>query len=548
MASHISIVGRFRKLSGSLACRALTCAVAASLWVVIWDLVIVSLADAREWLALFLALKGVLLTLLVAAMLYLIQRRSSSQQAAIQKELFAAQHDPSTNLFRRAEWIRRVDSMLGEGRTLREPATVLTVMVNRYEYLVHRFGFENLNQLLAVFGRRLRVLVRADDLVGSVSPAVFVIYMHGIGSRKQAMEIVGRILESGKRTFLVREEPVTLDLHVGLCTYPDDGINAEDLLARANIAMQRAASDGSNRCAWYNSEMAEAVITRVSLEKDLEKALDRQQLSLHFQPRVELPGGRICGYEALLRWQHPKRGLIPPVAFIDVAEDSGLIVDIGRWVLAESVVFLRSMARAGLPPLNVSVNVSNAQLTKGDFIKDIEAALDKSPEYAQQLELEITETLAMSDPQLTMQILKRVKQMGVQVSLDDFGTGYSSLSYLQRFPIDCLKIDRSFIVDLVESRPNQELTKTLIGLGRSLGTRVLAEGVETLAQVRMLTEYGCQEAQGYYYGHPQPAEQALSVALEHAPIAQLTKPARAQGFLQDAPLGTVTRGAVHAQP
>lgn len=547
MASQRHIIGRFRNLRGSLVGMALACGAAAGLWVVLWDLLIVSLVGAKGWLAFFLALKGVLLTLLVAAALYLLLRRSSSQQAAIQKELFAAQHDPSTNLFRRAEWIRRVDSMLSEAQAPREPATVLTVMVSRYEYLVHRFGFENLNQLLAGFGRRLRVLVRANDLVGSVSPAVFVIYMHGIGSRKQAMEIVERILESGKRTFLMKEEPVTLDLHVGLCTYPDDGSNAEDLIARANIAMQRAVSDGSNRCAWYHTEMAESVITRVSLEKDLEKALDRQELSLHFQPRVELPAGRTRGYEALLRWQHPKRGLIPPAAFIDVAEDTGLIVDIGRWVLAESVAFLRRMARAGLPALHVSVNVSNAQLTKGDFIRDIETALGKSPECASQIELEITESLAMSDPQLTMQILKRVKQMGMQVSLDDFGTGYSSLSYLQRFPIDCLKIDRSFIVDLVENRSNQELTKTLIGLGHSLGSRVLAEGVETLAQVRMLTEYGCDEAQGYYFGHPQPAAQVLSASLEPASVVHMTKPARAQGPLPDAPLGAVARGAVHAQ-
>src|SRR5690348_10675413 len=194
MAIHRNIIGRIRTLTASMAGTTLICGIAAGLWVVLWDLAIVALAGSPGWLAFFLALKGVLLTLLVAAALYLILRRSSSQQAAIQKELFVAQHDPSTNLFRRAEWIRRVGSMLADTQSPQEPATVLTVMVSRYEYLVHRFGFENINQLLAVFGRRLRVLVRADDLVGSVSPAVFVIYMHGIGSRKQAMEIVERIL------------------------------------------------------------------------------------------------------------------------------------------------------------------------------------------------------------------------------------------------------------------------------------------------------------------------------------------------------------------
>lgn len=521
--------------------------VVVGLWVVLSDLAIVSLSGDRGQLGLFLALKGTVLALTVAAILFLILRRNWTQQAAIQKELFLAQHDPSTNLFRRAEWIRRVDQVLGDKHPLHEPATVLTVKVSRYDYLVHRYGFESLNELLAVFGRRLRVLVRADDLVGSVSPAVFVIYMHGLGTRKQAMEIVERILETGKRTFLVQDEPVTLNLDIGLCSYPDDGTNAEDLLARANIAMQRAAEEGSNRSSWYTSEMAEKVITRVSLEKDLEKALDRQELLLHFQPRVSLPGGDISGYEALLRWQHPRRGLIPPAAFIEVAEDSGLIVDIGRWVLTESLAFLRLMDRAGLRPKNVSVNVSNAQLTKGDFVKDIETALGKDWEYAKRIELEITESLAMSDPHLTMQVLRRVKETGMQVSLDDFGTGYSSLSYLQRFPIDCLKIDRSFIVDLVENRHNQELTKTVIALGHSLDAKILAEGVETLAQARMLTEFGCDEAQGYYFGHPQPGAQMISAALEPAAIVHFQKPVRPPSLLMEPGINAAAKGVIHAQ-
>ena len=248
-----------------------------------------------------------------------------------------------------------------------------------------------------------------------------------------------------------------------------------------------------------------------------------------------------------LRWQHPRRGLIPPAAFIEVAEDSGLIVAIGRWVLMESLTFLRLMDRAGLKAANVSVNVSNVQLTKGDFIKDIEAAIGKDWEYAKRIELEITESLAMSDPHLTMQVLRRVKETGMQVSLDDFGTGYSSLSYLQRFPIDCLKIDRSFIVDLVENRHNQELTKTVIALGHSLGARILAEGVETLAQARMLTEFGCDEAQGYYFGHPQPGTQVISTVLEPAAVLHLPKPARPLSSLMDAGINAASKGVIHAQ-
>ena len=545
MAAHRQILEKLHRLSGTALDMALVYAIAAGAVIALSDVVLVAFAIQSSWMGYFLVLKGLVVAAMTGAVIVLVLHRNTSEQAAIQKELYLAHHDPSTNLFRRPEWIRRVDSLLGDKQAPHEPAVVLTVMVNRYDYLVHRFGFENLNQLLSAFGRRLRVLVRGNDLVGAVSPAVFVIYMRGIGSRKQAMDIVERILETGKRNFLVHDEPVTLDLDIGLCAYPGDGANAEDLLARANIAMRRAITDGLNRSCWYTAEMAEEVVTRVTLEKDLEKALDRQELLLYFQPRVSLDNERICGCEALLRWKHPRRGLIPPALFIDVAEDSGLIVDIGKWVLAQSVAFLREWTGRGLPAMTVSLNVSNAQLTKSDFLKDINEALGKNRVYAGLIELELTESLAMSDPQLTMQVLRQIKQSGMRVALDDFGTGYSSLSYLQRFPIDCLKVDRSFIVDLVENRNSQELVKTVIGLGHSLGASVLAEGVETLAQVRMLAEYGCEEAQGYFYGHPMPASQIMYQMAERRSELRRIKVSRA--IYPQSRAETVEKEAVHAQ-
>ena len=546
MTFRSHLLERLRGLTGSAQGMTVKYGIAAGLWIAMSDAAIVALVGARAELAVFLALKGLLAAAVTALVLYAFLQNTRSSQAEMHKELYLALHDPATNLFRRAEWIRRVDSLLREERVPREPAVVLTVIVNRYDYLVHRYGFEKLNELLTVFGRRLRVMVRADDMVGCVSPAVFVIYMHGIGSRKQAMEIVEPILETGKRTFLVGEEPVTLNLDVGLCAYPEDGDGAEELLARANIAMRRAISEGLNKSCWYSPEMAERVITRVSLEKELERALDREELRLYFQPRVSLKDSSVCGFEALVRWEHPQRGLIPPAVFIGVAEDSGLIIDIGRWVLGQSVAFLRDWAAAGLPNMNVSVNVSNAQLTRSNFLKDIDAALGDTPEFASALELELTESLAMSDPQLTMQVLRQVKAAGMRVALDDFGTGYSSLSYLQRFPIDCLKIDRSFIVDLIESHHSQELTKTVIALGHSLGAQVLAEGVETLAQVRMLSEYGCDEAQGFYYGQPVPGPQLLFKALEERPEAGTARILRPPPFTAVEP-GVALKGVVHVR-
>jgi EAL domain-containing protein (putative c-di-GMP-specific phosphodiesterase class I) len=263
------------------------------------------------------------------------------------------------------------------------------------------------------------------------------------------------------------------------------------------------------------------VIGRARLEKDLARALERLELQLYFQPRVCLETGRICGCEALLRWRHPRRGMVPPAAFIGVAEESGLIVDIGRWVLAESVAFLRDWTEVGLPSMNVSVNVSNAQLAKGDFMQDVDDALGNERLVAPFIELELTECLAMSDPHLTMEVLQQVKRAGMRVALDDFGTGYSSLSYLQRFPIDCLKVDSSFITDLIGNRNSQELIKTVIALGHSLGAQICAEGVETAAQARMLTDFGCDEGQGFLYGKPAPGERLIGQARETGPTVRM---------------------------
>ncbi|HEY3644255.1 MAG TPA: GGDEF domain-containing phosphodiesterase [Gammaproteobacteria bacterium] len=495
-------------------------AVLAGATIALSDVLILSIAADTQWLGYFLAFKGTLVAGLTGTVLVLLMRRDQHRDLAVQQELYLARHDPSTKLLSRNEWIKRVDAVLNDPFTRHEPAVVITVLVDSYDYLVHRYGSGSLHQWLGVFGRYLRMLAKGDDLVGSVSPAVFVVHVHGPDCREQAIQIVERMLEAGKRTFLVKGEPVTLNLNIGICSYPQDGVNAEDLLARANIAMRRATAEGVNRHCWYKPEIAEQVLDRVRMQRDLEHALERGEMELHFQPRVCLGTGSMCGAEALLRWRHPRRGMVPPAAFIGLAEESGLIVDIGKWVVAESVGFLREWAAAGLAPINVSLNVSPAQLSKGDFLKDLGSALGAHREYAPFLELELTESLAMNDPHLTMLVLQQVKKAGMRVALDDFGTGYSSLSYLQRFPIDTLKIDRCFIGDLTENRNSQELIKTVITLGHSLGVRVCAEGVESRAQMDILSEYDCDEVQGFFYGEPGPAERLIEEVRRGLPVSR----------------------------
>ena len=521
MDRYTSVLPGLRAFARTVPGMVLAYAALAGLVIAVSDALILALASDFRRLEYFLAFKGTLVAICAGAAMASLVRRDNSRREQSQRELYLARHDPSTKLLGRGEWIKRVDASLDDPLSQHKPAVVVTVTVDRYDYLVHRFGSEAMNQWLGIFSRYLRTLAKGDVLVGCVSHAVFVLHVHGPDSRRDAMEIVGCMLEAGNRTFPIQGEAVTLDLYIGLCTYPEDGANAEELLARANIAMRRATSEGPNRSCWYRPEIAEQVIGRARLEKDLERALERRELQLYFQPRVCLVTGRICGCEALLRWRHPRRGMVPPAAFIGVAEESGLIVDIGRWVLAESVAFLRDWTGVGLPPMNVSVNVSNAQLAKGDFMQDVDDALGNERLLAPFIELELTESLAMSDPHLTMEVLQQVKRAGMRVALDDFGTGYSSLSYLQRFPIDCLKVDSSFITDLIGNRNSRELIKTVIALGHSLGAQICAEGVETAAQARMLTDFGCDEGQGFLYGKPAPGERLIGQARETGPTVRM---------------------------
>lgn len=536
MDSYTSALPRLRGFTRTVPGMVLAYAVLAGAVIALSDVLILSVAADSQWLGYFLAFKGAVVAGLTGAVLVLLMRRDQDRDLAVQHELYLARHDPSTKLLSRGEWIKRVDAVLSDPLTRHDQAVVITVLVDSYDYLVHRYGSGSLHQWLSVFGRYLRMLAKGDDLVGSMSPSVFVVHVHGPDCREQATQIVERMLEAGKRTFQMKGEPVTLNLNIGICAYPQDGANAEDLLARANIAMRRATAEGVNRHCWYKPEIAEQVLDRVRMQRDLEHALERGEMQLHFQPRVALSTGSVCGAEALLRWRHPRRGMVPPAAFIGLAEESGLIVDIGKWVVSESVSFLRDWTASGLAPIYVSLNVSPAQLSKGDFLKDIGGALGAYREYAPFLELELTESLAMNDPHLTMLVLQQVKKAGMRVALDDFGTGYSSLSYLQRFPIDTLKIDRCFIGDLTENRNSQELIKTVITLGHSLGVRVCAEGVESRAQMDMLAGYYCDEVQGFFYGEPGPAERLIEEVRRGLPASRPGSPAGACA---------INRGATH---
>jgi len=289
---------------------------------------------------------------------------------------------------------------------------------------------------------------------------------------------------------------------IGIVTYPDDGTDCDTLLKHADFAMYHAKDSGRDNRQFFKRELNERAIKRQSLENDVRRALEREELRVHYQPKVNLLTGEIVGVEALIRWLHPERGLVSPTEFIPVAEDCGLIVPIGRWVLSEACHQAQAWQDIGLTPIRLAVNISAAELRAKDFLKGIDMVLAETGLAAEFLELELTETFLAQDSTATLAVLQGLKQLGLRLTLDDFGTGYSSLNHLKRFPIDTLKIDRSFVRSITTNSDDASIVCAVISMGKDLHMRVVAEGVETREQLAFLRDRKCPFGQGDYFGSP----------------------------------------------
>jgi EAL domain-containing protein (putative c-di-GMP-specific phosphodiesterase class I) len=309
-------------------------------------------------------------------------------------------------------------------------------------------------------------------------------------------------------------EPYSIDLHdlhvsvsAGISIYPDDGADAETLIQNADNAMYHAKQLGSNNYCYFKEEMNVRAIRRQLVEASLRRALERHEFELHYQPKINLKSGQIAGVEALIRWRHPERGLIPPAEFIPIAETCGLIVPIGRWVLREACMQAREWQRAGLPQIRVAVNISAVEFRHENFLAQLRTILNETGLEPRHLELELTESVLMQRVESTAFVLEELSAMGVHLAVDDFGTGYSSLSYLSQFPVNTLKIDKSFVQRITSERDDAPIISAVINMGRSLKKRVIAEGVETGEQLAFLQRRGCDEGQGYYFSYPVAAGQ-----------------------------------------
>jgi diguanylate cyclase (GGDEF)-like protein/PAS domain S-box-containing protein len=430
----------------------------------------------------------------------------SAARAMTLKMSYLAQHDSLTDLPNRVLMNDRLAEAIELCSRHHRKMAVLFLDIDRFKHINDSLGHAVGDQLLQSVGRRLFTCVRSSDTVSRQGGDEFVVLLWELRHSEDAAVTAEKMLHALREPHHIEHNELHITGSIGIVTYPDDGLDAETLMKKADFAMYHAKETGRNNYQFFKSEMNVRALERQSFEDRLHYAIERQELVLHYQPKIDLATGDIVGVEALVRWRHPVRGLVQPAEFIAIAEDCGLIVPIGRWVLRQACRQARAWQDADLPAMRIAVNVSLVELRTPGFVQGVRDVLTETGLAPRCLELELTETALIEDSRTVADVLEELKNIGVLLALDDFGTGYSSLSYLKRFPIDTLKIDRSFVNDLTTGNDDAGIVDAVIGMGRNLHMQVVAEGVETRAQLTVLQQHGCPQGQGYYFSRPVPAE------------------------------------------
>ncbi|TAJ76042.1 MAG: bifunctional diguanylate cyclase/phosphodiesterase [Gallionellaceae bacterium] len=422
---------------------------------------------------------------------------------------FALHHDTLTGLPNRMLFRDRLQQALVLAQ--RDGVQCFAVMhfgVDQFKTINQCFGHAVGDKLLLDVGKRLAMVMYEIDTVSRVGGDEFLILVHNIQDGRDAASVARKVIASLQQPFILNGQDTYLSASIGVAVYPNDGTTADDLLRNADAAMHLAKEDlGRGNYQFFCADMNSRAMHTFKLEGDLHRALEREEFHLHYQPQVDIKSNLIIGAEALIRWRHPEKGNIPPGEFIPAAESCGLIGPIGDWVLQAACRQHRAWLDAGLPAIRIAVNLSARQFLRGDLVEKVTQALAASGMQPCCLELELTESMLMHDVENMVNILHALKQMGVRLSIDDFGTGYSSLSYLKRFPLDILKIDRSFVNDLGTEADDGEIAKTIIAMAHALDLEVVAEGVENRRQLDFMRDFQCDFVQGYFFSKPLPAEE-----------------------------------------
>ncbi|HQT26735.1 MAG TPA: EAL domain-containing protein, partial [Burkholderiales bacterium] len=442
----------------------------------------------------------------------------TERKASFEQIEHLAHYDALTNLPNRSLLNERLDSAIAAAKRNGSRVAVLFLDLDRFKHINDSLGHFAGDLLLQAVANRLKRCIREIDTVARIGGDEFVMVLNGIRESADAAHVAQKVLETMTEPVFIEGREIVTTPSIGISLYPDDGQNHAALIRNSDAAMYHAKDLGRGNFQFFTDNMNARAFEALSFESYLKLALKREEFSLHYQPQIDIRSGRIVGMEALIRWLHPERGYVSPSNFIPVAEECGAIGAIGEWVLKTACSQNRIWQQSGLPVVPVAVNLSAVQFRQKDIAEKLRDILEETGLPPSLLELEMTERIIMQDADSTIGTLFAIKGMGLMLSIDDFGTGYSSLSYLKRFPIDKLKIDRSFVCDIATDPDDAAIISTIITMGHHLRLKVIAEGVETEEQLAFLKQEGCDEAQGYLFSSPVPAAEFESLLRKQAAI------------------------------
>lgn len=446
-----------------------------------------------------------------------ITRDITPQKWAEERARHVAMHDGLTGLPNRRMFMHLLKGAIATAARYRRQFAVLFIDLDRFKFINDTFGHEAGDQLLKVVSTRFKEALRASDVIARLGGDEFVVLTQETADPAQAATVAQKLLSVALQPIELAGRDCRVSASMGIAMYPSDGGDEQTLMRNADIAMYVAKDEGKNTYQLFSNEINARSMERLALEAHLRTALERNEFSLHYQPKLDLRDDTITGVEALLRWHSAELGQVSPVRFIPVAEEIGLIVELGKWVLQTACEQAVAWQREGLAPIGVAVNVSTRQFAEERLVETVVDVLERTGLRPDLLELEITEGMLAQDPARAVELLRAIKAKGVRISIDDFGTGYSSLGQLKNFPVDTLKIDRSFIRDLPGTDADKAIAVAIIALGKTLRLKVVAEGVETMEQQSFLREQACDEMQGYYFSRPIVAEQLAQLLRNHSP-------------------------------
>jgi diguanylate cyclase (GGDEF)-like protein len=473
------------------------------------------------WRAAACSIGIVLLTALLGRMSWQLAqsrlRESESKLEHARRVEYLAYHDGLTGLPNRSMFSKLLSQRISEARRYNRQLAVAFLDLDRFKQINDTLGHEAGDQLLQEVATRLQGCVRDSDTVARLGGDEFVVLLPELEDGKCAATVAHKVLAVIGKAFTLIGHEFRVTASIGISVYPQDGQDEQTLTKNADIAMYQAKAEGKNNFQFYSEKLNANSLERLTLESSLRHALERDEFRLHYQSKRDIRSGRIAGVEALLRWEHPDLGTVTPMQFIPVAEETGLIVPIGKWVLKTACLQSMAWQNEGLPPLSIAVNMSARQFSDEYLLQDLESILKATGMNPQLLELELAESLLIHDVENTLRILTGLKSLGVRIAVDDFGTGYSSLATLQRFPLDTVKIDRSFIGDLAGPSENAALADAIVAMGKSLSLTVIAQGVETKEQADFLRAHACDELQGFYFNRPLPAHQFAQLMRAQTP-------------------------------